>query len=197
MQKELSEFKEAASNRHWNECIKLTEKLLEQLDGRKCVLLAIKHVQEFLPIFEAHHPDTKWPRKRLEEILDTVQERNSTGSANFVLPEIDSEFETPGSNGFVTELEELWELVQSPGSRRNCPEKASKIIAGIIMVKMTRSWGMRNPHLWLRWYRSAIKGDASEYGLLAEAFMDDAEVAKLEIAEWHNVANQIQALLDK
>jgi hypothetical protein len=197
MQKKLNNLREAAANSSWNECTRITAELLEQLSDRNCILLAAKYVQEYLPTFEEHHPNTSWPRERLNEILKKIEGYEASGSTHFILPDIDSEFDTPGSNGFVKELEVLWELVFSSDRKHDCPDKATSVIGGIIMARLTNNWGRRYTNEWLHWYSSAVHGEGEDGTLvLAQAqFMNDPMVVELATAEWHGVADRILDLL--
>ena len=194
MQSKLNNLREAAANSSWNECARITAELLEHLSGRSCILLAAKYVQEYLPIFEKYHPNTKWPRERLSEILKELQGDRVGSLTYFILPDLDSEFSTPGSNGFVKELEVLWELVFSSDQEHDCPDKATSVISGIIMARLTNNWGQRYSNEWLHWYSSAIQGEGGT--VLAQAqFMNDPIVVELATTEWYGVASRIQDLL--
>lgn len=171
--------------------------MLEQLNHTNCVLLATQQVQEYLSTFEEHHPNTIWPREKLNDILKKVEGDKTSHSTHFILPDIDSEFDTPGSNGFINALEVLWELAFSSDPKRDCPDKATSVIADIIMARLTNNWGLRHPDEWLRWYRSAIQGEGDDEtaGLAQAQFMNDPIVIKLATAEWYRVADRLQALL--
>jgi len=195
MTEKITQLKQQASYRNWNGCIEKTAELFKALDYRVCIKLLYQYFQQYLPVFQKNHPEAIWVLEYLDRITQEIMTPFSVATRKFLLPENHSEFEAPGSNGFVIALEDFWDLVFSDQSKADQYEKCADIMAHIITIKLTYDWGTRNLDEWLHWYHSHdSEGENKEIVVLT--MMDDPLVAKLETKLWSDLADQIQNLLN-
>jgi len=125
-------------------------------------------------------------------ISTSFQDGLEESIGEFILPESGSEFSTPGSNGFVKALEELWELAETKQSL-DTSEKALSIIAEIIMCKLDERWGSQDPEKWEEWYRSVRYEDKGELDTSQRtSFVKSASVWGIVAMEWVSLANRLE-----
>ena len=104
---ELKHLHNAIALRDINKILAILEKLLPYIDTGNAMAMAVSLVQDYLPIFEANHPESKWPRHYLEIFIDTSPTYESDIFKSDI-PELLEIFSSPGTGNFINAIEELW-----------------------------------------------------------------------------------------
>lgn len=189
-----NELKRVASWTNWNGCIEVATEILTMMSIRDIKKLAYSYIEEYLPIFERYQEEVKWPRERLLVIAKALDAKLEYELDSFILPESNSEFTSPGSNGFIKDLEDLWELT-SHQETRDTVNEAMGVISGVIMRKLTERWASEQPEEWERWYRKVTNQNQDGGQLHHLDFVEHPSVHQMARVEWIILANRLEAYI--
>lgn len=180
---------------NWEKCMEIALTIFQGLPKSFCRQLAHAYVEEYMPVFRQRHPEAQWVWEYLAIISASYQDVLEESIGEFMLPESGSEFSTPGSNGFVKALEELWELTETKQAP-DTSEKALSVIVEIIMCKLDERWGGQNPEKWEQWYRSLRYEDKEELDTSQRtSFVKSSSICGLVAMEWVSLANRLEIII--
>jgi hypothetical protein len=182
----IEKLESVAREHKWEDCIKQAAEILDFFSRDECFSIAAHYVSDYYAVFHLQHPSITVPGDIIIEIRNKLS-NNQDATVMFTDdPQFDFEFNTPGSNSFISALEELWKNVGS-ANILGYNVISANIIAEIMMAKLTHVWGMTYPEKWNAWYISALSGQVTNPGII-----DDVNMLNMQVSEWLSVANKLK-----
>lgn len=197
--RDLKDLRAAAQERNQQQLQYLIKRLLAQLEYYGALAVVVERVFNFVEFFESYYPDEMWPRKLLVSITSfgTAPEE---GVAEMALSK---DFDAPGAGNF---LKAVYDVTQAMQPRHTAEARIgfmASAIVNAIMAELVEAWyGDEREDDWQRVRSSQIDPQTGTYAdpevaQIAYAFWMDSGTAALDTRNWIEVADQLEAALNR
>ena len=181
----LKQLRKAAEARDPERCQFLLKTLFMDMEFYLALAVVIERAQSFLPTFEHYHPDGKFARQILTQMVNT-------GTAPSRLPpEAQRDFEFPGAANYMKALSDLAHALQ----QGPLPPRIGYLVSATvnaIMAELVEHYYGRHMDRWEIIRGNPEGGEARE---IAYVFWSDEESALLDTDHWLQVADSIESHL--
>jgi hypothetical protein len=185
-QDDLNALRQAGSERDWEKCRLLTQRLLLQLGQAECTRIAVYYAESYLSTFHEYHPDVDWPAR----IFEGIEAVATTGTLEGNWPP-DSPKEWPRDFPILSALQSMWFMPEAMANPARIAKLATDAISRIFMSTLEEHWCSRYPELWERKFLPPDERDAE----ILSKFFQDPDVAALDTSLWHGLAGEIEKRL--
>lgn len=195
LQRDLSDFRQAAQRRDPQQLHFLLKRLLQQLDYYPALAIVTERLYRFLDIFESYYPDEAWVRTLLMGVVsfgiapdDSVAEQALQHS-----------FTDPGAGNYLKAIYDLTQSMQQKHTGEARVGFMASAIVNVIMAELVEAWYGEREDAWETVRAAQSQAEApdpdSEAAQIAYRFWIDAETAALDTACWLEVADHLSVHL--
>jgi hypothetical protein len=189
-QRDLVDLRHAAQTRDPQQVQFLTKKLLGTLDFYVALAVTIERVYAFMDIFESYYPDEIWARKTLVSMVSFGVAPDDQ-VAEMALGQT---FSAPGCANFIKAFYDVCQCMQKKHTAEARIGFMTSAIVNVIMAELVEAWYGEREDLW-----QIVRADQTSDQAIAIAysFWMDEDTVTLDKACWQEVADSIEAKLNR
>jgi hypothetical protein len=189
-EQDISALREAAERRDWGVLQDTLTRLLMSIEFFAGLEIAVTRAYNYLPIFEAAHPESGWARSLLIWIT-------SYGAAPANLPvEATNPHNSPGAANFIAGLIDLTRSVERLTPLENRVRFLGNAISNTILAELAAGWYSDHPEAWTAQQEYGDEIDpatgATVRHTIQAQFWLDAQTAERDTAAWLEVIEALE-----
>lgn len=183
----LAKLRHAAEERDPEQCQFLLKTLFMEMEFFLAFAVVVERAQSFLETFEHYHPDAKFARQILLQMVNT-------GTAPSKLPpEAMQDFEYPGATNYMKALADMAHALQSGP----LPPRIGYLVSATvnsIMAELVEHYYGSHMEQWTFVRENPSDPQAQQ---IAYAFWTNEDVALLDTDHWLQVADSVEKNLER
>lgn len=199
-QRDLKDLRFAAHTRNLEQAQFLLKRLLRDMSYYGAVALVVERLQGYLDLFESYYPDEAWVRT----LLLAITNYGMTPDDSVAEAALQQGFDAPGAGNYIKAIYDLTQAMQP----KHTPEARTgflmSAIVNSIMAELVEAWYGERVQVWqrLRQLQQTLQAspDANlqtEALNIQHAFWMDAQTMALDSASWLEVADSLEAKLNR
>jgi hypothetical protein len=190
---ELTTLREAAVRRDWGDLQAGLTRILLDLDYFTGLEIAVTRVHEYLPTFEAAHPQALWARRLLVGLV-------AYGMAPAELPpEASQPHNSPGAANFTAAVFDLLRSAERKTPLDNRIRFLANALANVILADLAAHWYGIHPDEWARQQEHGDEPDPDSgltvrHAIYAQFWLDES-TAQRDRAAWLALVDALERKL--
>lgn len=188
--RDVLDLRAAAVNRDPQQVQFLSKRLLSQLDFFPALAVALPQVYQFLDIFESYYADEGWIRAMLVSIT-AFGIAPDDQVAEMALSQV---FDAPGAGNFLKAVYDITQAMQKHHTMESRTGYLTSAIVNAIMAELVETWyGERLAD----WHQQRENPTAPDALAVSYRFWMDATTAALDTTCWSEIADRLEAALQR
>jgi hypothetical protein len=187
---DIAALRGAAVGREWGDLQDTLTRVFMGMDFFAALEIVITRAYNFLPTFEAAHPESGWARSLLVWIT-------SYGAAPANLPpDAAAAHDSPGAANFISAMIDLARAMERLTPMENRVRFLASVVTNVILAELAAAWYGDHPDAW---EKQQIHGGESDLvsGItvrqsIQTRFWMDEETARRDTAAWLDVAEAVE-----
>lgn len=186
---QLAKLRIAIQENDSMQCEDILQLLMMAIGNKNAKALALKALRNYLPIFEATHPQVSWPRT----FLDLLKDQGFLETSK-LLPKFLNSFPDSNSNGFLSLLQLMDEATQPHTAQNMHIDLFSDIVVGSINLRRREYWAGKFPEDAGIAERSAW-GD-KHISAIQSKYLNESDVQAYTKIIWAEILAEVNQIVD-